>query len=85
MGVIEITKVDQPWIYGTWTPTVAFCDYKKLFDRLLQAVETDNVDEVNVIQEQIDALDLRLVDVATKGKLSEFMLHVKDDEAWFRY
>ena len=37
------------------------------------------------IMGQIDALKLRLTEAENGNNIEEFLLHIQNDEAWFRY
>lgn len=90
VGVIDVDDFDWPWLYGVFKPTPAFERFRERFDaerRLIEETTFDSIEEVEAresIQRSLraDGLCLRRPDGTA---VAEFMLHVDDDRAWFRY
>jgi hypothetical protein len=90
VGVIDVDDFDWPWLYGVFKPTPAFDRFRERFDeerRLIEETAFDSVEEVEAwesIQRSLraDGLCLRRPDGTA---VAEFILHVDDHRAWFRY
>lgn len=87
-GVITVREIDQPWLWGTWTPTADFAPLTPLFERQLVVTRADNWDDAGVAEleavhaEIRQAVELHYPD----GRIvPEFLLHIEGDEAWFRW
>ena len=80
-------EVDQPWFICSFSPTAAFEEVKPLFDRELELLNAGDSEEDawEEIMGQIDALKLRLTEAENGNNIEEFLLHIQNDEAWFRY
>ena len=90
LGVLTVTSVNQPFFLCSFQPTDEFDQYRLLFEerlRLAESVDPDNEDwsAVEVIHEQIQGLGLSLKRMNDGAEIKEFLLHVRGDEAWFRY
>jgi hypothetical protein len=84
LGKLEVSELDFPWIICKFQPTEDFVRVKSLFDEELQLVN-DADSEWEQAYEKILALDLQLIDVRSKSIIVDFLLHIEDDTAWFRY
>ena len=85
MGRIADVKWAMFWSDAKFVSTEAFLPYKPLFDEEYQALEADDMDKVNRLQEQINELGLRLVDEAgEQADITNFMLHIYEDDVRFR-
>ncbi|WP_449060343.1 hypothetical protein [Planomonospora algeriensis] len=82
VGEILIEDADFPWLSGHFTPGPAFAEVKPLFDRDLELMEEQRWDEWEEVYEEIrKAVSM----VAPSGPVAEFLLHVEEDRAWFRW
>ncbi|MET7769588.1 hypothetical protein [Nocardia sp. NPDC005366] len=85
LGEIVIESGDFPWLSGRFLPQPAFDDVKPLFDQELALIESgvdNHIGEWERIYARItDALSL----LSPRGPVSEFLLHIQGDEAWFRW
>ncbi|WP_345695356.1 hypothetical protein [Kitasatospora terrestris] len=82
LGEIVIDEADFPWLAGRFVPTEAFGEVEPWFDEsraLLDAGEYERFDEA------YDRIAGALSLVAPEGPVAEFLLHVKDGRAWFRW
>jgi hypothetical protein len=87
VGVINVTGGDFPWIIGTFQPTEAFDEFSDLFARELALVDGGQLEahmqEFEGIWQEIEK---RLSLVKPDGiTAAEFLLHVRENEAWFRF
>jgi hypothetical protein len=47
--------------------------------------EPFDIEEWDAAYRKIIDLNLRLIDLTDETSITEFLLHIKGDEAWFRY
>jgi len=89
LGTLVVTKVDQPFLFTSFEPTAEFEPIRPLFDeelRLLEAEESDDtIDAWDAAYERIDDLGLQLKPLEGGETVTQFLLHVRGREAWFRY
>jgi hypothetical protein len=86
LGVLAPYDIDQPWILCHFVADSAFGEIQPYFKAELQALEAEpmDVDAWEKTYEAIDALDIHLV--GDDGKdVGPMLLHIRDEEAWFRY
>jgi hypothetical protein len=84
IGTLTGTDDDFPWHYGTCDPAPAFELVRPLFDRELELLNADRMDEWEVAWEAVAALGLRLEPVAAGADIEEFLLHIEGSRAWWR-
>ncbi len=85
LGTLKPYECDMPWVNCKFEPTTDFAPFKPLFDTELRLLDTAADDDWAEAYDKIADLDLRLVPVDGGAAIKEFLLHVQDDEAWFRY
>lgn len=87
LGTLRQYDSDFPWINCKFEPTEAFRQFKPLFDEELEFMKSEpfDIEEWDAAYSKIIDLNLVLIDLTDKSSITEFMLHVKDDKAWFRY
>ena len=82
LGEIVIEEADFPWLSGRFIADPAFATVKPWFDETLALLEAEQ-------HEQFDAAYDRIAQALTlaspSGPVAEFLLHVQDDQAWFRW
>jgi hypothetical protein len=86
LGTLSVSLADQPFLRCTLQPTDAFEAVRWLFEERLRRAEDAATEwsDLEEIEDQIDALNLRLM--PRHGEpITDFLLHVRGDEAWFRY
>ncbi|OLZ59354.1 hypothetical protein AVW11_26500 [Streptomyces amritsarensis] len=82
LGEIVIDEADFPWLNGRFVPTPTFSEVKPWFDASLALMEAEEYEQFDHAYERIaDTLSL----VAPSGPVAEFLLHISDDRAWFRW
>ncbi|MEU5099598.1 hypothetical protein [Streptomyces sp. NPDC020996] len=82
VGEILIEEGDFPWLSGRFVPAEGFAEVKPLFERELELVEEEDLDEWDeVVREIGEQLQL----VAPAGPVAEFLLHIDGERAWFRW
>lgn len=82
LGDIMIDDADFPWLNGRFVPTPAFGEVKSWFDESLALMEAE---EYERFDESYDRIANALSLVAPSGPVAEFLLHIADGRAWFRW
>jgi hypothetical protein len=85
LGVLHCYDLDMPWFKGRFEAAAGFSEVKQLFEDELKFLDADQMDDWQIAYERINALGLKLIDVQTNEEIIEFVLHVRDTEAWLRY
>jgi hypothetical protein len=85
LGEIIVNDSDFPWLSGTWAPTFHFEEVRDLFEAELALLEAGELgDEWEALQQRIRSAGIRL-HYPEGGCVPQFLLHIKNDEAWFRW
>ncbi|MGW3405330.1 hypothetical protein [Streptomyces zhihengii] len=82
LGEIVIDEADFPWLHGHFIPTPTFGEVRPWFDESLALMEAEEYQQFDTAYDRI-ANTLSLV--APSGAVAEFLLHISDDRAWFRW
>ncbi|MET9116036.1 hypothetical protein ABZX38_17795 [Streptomyces longwoodensis] len=82
LGEIVIDEADFPWLNGHFVQTPAFGAVKPWFDESLTLLEAEEYERFDASYDRI-AQTLSLV--ATSGPVAEFLLHIRDGRARFRW
>jgi RHS repeat-associated protein len=90
LGRLLNPVLNQPWFNCEFEPTPEFSRVKPLFDKeitLLNSglVTPENEAEWEKAVDEIDALRLALHALGSGSVIQDFLLHIQDKEAWFRY
>ena len=85
LGVLRATRTDFPWVICEFERTASYESVQPLFDEELSLLEADRMDAWESAYDRINALGLQLIDAKDEMHISEFLLHIRGDEAWFRY
>ncbi|MFI0355231.1 hypothetical protein [Actinomadura sp. 9N407] len=84
VGEITIETADWPWLNGRFAAGPGFPRLEPLFSQeltLLDQIDCD-YEAWEAVYEQI-AGSVQLL--APHGPVAEFLLHIQDDQAWFRW
>jgi hypothetical protein len=85
LGEIVVEDSDFPWLRGAWVPTSHFEEVRGLFDAELALLESDELgDEWERLYQRIQDAGVR-IHYPDGGCVPEFLLHIKNNEAWFRW
>ncbi len=87
IGTLRSDNTDFPWINCKFAPTKAFQSIKHLFDdevRVLNTVPFD-IDKWEAAYGAIEELNLELKGQDDGKEIEGFLLHIQEDDAWFRY
>ncbi|MFF0413002.1 hypothetical protein ACFYUY_21490 [Kitasatospora sp. NPDC004745] len=82
LGGIVVDDADFPWLHGRFVPTEAFARVRPWFDEYLDLLEAEQFERFDDCYDRI-AASLSLV--SPSGPVPEFLLHVRDTRAWFRW
>jgi hypothetical protein len=90
LGTLRSYSTDFPWVNCRFEPLPAFEDVRPLFDEELRLLDTglvdsDQVEQWEIAYNRITSIGLRLFDIEQENYIDEFLLHIRGDEAWFRY
>ncbi|MBC7809900.1 MAG: hypothetical protein H7175_02065 [Burkholderiales bacterium] len=86
IGVLHFRSRDRDWFICDFEPTLAFENYRHLFDKYVELIENPgDTDYAAFYDEHIRSLDLTLVSFGNISIGKEFILDIFDgNEAWLR-
>ncbi len=77
---------DQSWFIGHFNPEPGFAEFNDLFSRELALIEGNLPDHIEEWENVYGRIRQRLVLLKPDGTaVPEFLLHIANDKAWFRY
>jgi len=76
---------DQPWIFCDFVPSAAFESYTALFEHDLMLLNSDRMDEWFAHDEVMSTVGFVLEPLTEGSAITEFVLHIDGNTAWFRY
>ena len=84
LGTLTRTGGDMPWWEGTFEAASGFRTVRSMFDRERELLDADRMDEW---QEAYDKLadGLRLEPTDGDEPITEVLLHIDGQQAWWRY
>ncbi|MFI1177279.1 hypothetical protein [Streptomyces melanogenes] len=82
VGTITVDDGGMPWLRGRFFPEVAFSQFKPWFDAVNALVEAE---EFERFDDAYDRIENALTLVSPSGPVAEFLLHIDQDRAWFRW
>jgi hypothetical protein len=85
LGILTLSYTDQPFYFCTFEPTASYQIAKPFFERELAFLNADDMESWESAYDAIDKLGLCLKDIEENVVITEFILHIEADEAWFRY
>ena len=83
LGEIIVNDGDFPWLYGRFVPCQGFADVRPLFDAELALIEAD--DDIDAWERAYDRIQESMSLISPDGPVTDYLLHVQGDEAWFRW
>jgi hypothetical protein len=86
IGEVYVTDTDFPWLNGRFVPQDEFENVRALFEEELALVDREgelDVEKWESIYQQITHTVTLMKPDATPA--AEFLLHIKDNNAWFRW
>ncbi|MEU9126929.1 hypothetical protein AB0D08_02235 [Kitasatospora sp. NPDC048540] len=82
VGEIVVDDADFPWLHGRFVPGPGFPAVEPLFARARALCEAEEWEAFDDAYEEITG---RLALVSPSGPVAEFLLHIEDGRAWFRW
>lgn len=84
LGLLTFKEQDQPLVICHFQPEPAFAKYEPYFEEELRLLDLDDMDSRQEAYSAIDDLGLVLEPVNQEDeRITDFILHIKGDEAWF--
>ena len=80
---LAVTGSDFPWLEGDLRPEPGFERFRELFDAQLAATEAEDWDAADPLYRRVSDT-LTLID-PDGTVMAEFLLQIKDSEAWWRF
>lgn len=87
LGELTASSPDFPWHQGNFHPTPAFEEVRSLFERELVLMNAEKWVEWEAVWTAIYDLGVKLRPASARDAsedISEFLLHIDGDEAWWR-
>jgi hypothetical protein len=85
LGILTFKEQDQPWVVCYFQAEPEFAKYESYFKEELRLLDLDDMTSWEQAYSAIDGLRLVLEPVNDEeGKMMDFILHIRGDEAWFR-
>ena len=83
LGILRSYDTDFPWVNCKFEATPSFNDIRPLFDQELRLLDADQMDDWETAYERIKSLSLKLFNTSDMKNIDEFLLHIRENEAWF--
>lgn len=86
LGTFLLDHISQPWFHCRFPATAAWESLRPTVATWSRAVDSDDSNELEIIEalEAVDALRLVLVSVVDSEQIDDFLIHVEGDTARFR-
>ena len=84
LGTLRAHGQDFPWTNCEFEPKELFQSVRILFAEELKLLNADDMEAWESAYGRIAAIGLGLVDVQCGDEISQFILHIEGNEAWFR-
>lgn len=85
LGTLRSYDSNFPWVNCKFEPNESFEELRPLFDEELRLLDGEDMTAWEETSNRILALNLKLIDLKNGNEIREFLLHIKGDEAWFRF
>ena len=86
IGEIHITDADFPWLNGRFVARDGFEDVRPLFEAELALMDHEGELDIETWESIYKQITDTLALVKADGTpVAEFLLHIKNDDAWFRW
>ncbi|MFG3072139.1 hypothetical protein [[Kitasatospora] papulosa] len=82
VGTITVDEAGMPWQCGRFFPEPAFSQFRPWFDELNAILEAE---EFERFDDAYDRIESALVLVSPTGPVGNFLLHIDQDRASFRW
>ncbi|MFI6939680.1 hypothetical protein ACIBI4_10430 [Streptomyces sp. NPDC050418] len=81
LGSIVVDEADFPWRYGRFTAEPEFEEVRPWFEAVLAVLEAEDYDRFDAVYASIAE---ELTFLAPAGPVTDFLLHIEGERAWFR-
>jgi hypothetical protein len=85
LGEIITNGADFPWLEGIFVARPGFAEVKALFDEELALLESGADSDIQAWEAIYGRIAATMSLTAPSGPVGEFLLHIRGDEAWFRW
>lgn len=85
VGEILIDDTDFPWLSGRFTPGPGFAAVRDLFARELALAARNDEGHWEEWERAYGEIRRQVSLSSPDGPVPEFLLHIEDDRAWFRW
>lgn len=84
LAELRVEEVDQPWFYCSLDPKPAYSAVSPVFAREAALLDSRDEDAREAASAAIKDLGLTLSSPSRGESFSDFVLHIKEQRAWFR-
>jgi len=84
LAEITVDRTDMPWLIGGIATRPGFEAIRPAFEREVAIVDAEGDLDYEAWQEAYEPIS-RLTLVSPAGPAADFLLHVRGEEAWFRW
>jgi hypothetical protein len=86
LGILDQSDLDWPWVMCQFHAAPEYEIYQPLFNEELRILDEGNLNTVawEMAYQKITDLQLTLHAIKDGHVYKQFLLHIKDNEAWFR-
>jgi len=85
LGALTDGSLNMPFTFCRFVASAPFSKYQSLFAKELELINSDQMALWEQVYSEINALGLALEPTdGTSGLISEFILHIDGNKAWFR-
>ncbi len=82
---LRVHTLDQTYFYCKFEATEAFQPFKSFFEEELKLLNDEDFEVWDKFYNQITNFNLKIVKCESEEFIEDFILHIQNDEAWFRY
>ncbi|HEX6353869.1 hypothetical protein [Actinophytocola sp.] len=85
VGTITIEDQDFPWLSGSFAAEPGFARWAPLFADELALLDRDDPEDISRWEELYEQITGALTLVAPGEPVEDFLLHIDEGRAWFRW
>ncbi len=85
LGHLTYSEGDFPWVTCKFVPTEDFSSIAPLFAEELDLLNQERMEDWEMAYEKLMATGIQMVADTGDETITEFILHIERNEAWFRY
>lgn len=84
LAELRVQEIDQPWFYCALDPKPSYSSVSPVFAREAALLDSGDEDARKAAAAAIKELALTLSSPSRGESFSDFILHIKEQRAWFR-